>query len=155
MRLIASLWLLSGLPVAAADISSLSWLSGCWAYDDQDSGSGEYWMPPAGSTMFAVSRTVQDGRTVAFEYLRIAEDDDSSLTLFASPSGQLRAQFHLTSMTDTEIVFENPDHDFPQRIIYRLRDTDHLLGRIEGQNNGQTVAVDFPMTRMDCADFGS
>ena len=155
MRLIASLLLFSCLPVAAADISSLTWLSGCWASDDQDAGSGEYWTPPAGGTMLAVSKTVRDGRTVAFEYLRIAEDDEHSLTLFASPSGQLRAQFHLTGMTDTEIVFENPDHDFPQRIIYRLSDTDRLLGRIEGKNDGQTVAVDFPMTRVDCADFGS
>jgi len=155
VRLIAALSLLSSLPVAAADISSLTWLSGCWAYDDQDSGSGEYWMPPAGSTMLAVSRTVRDGRMVAFEYLRIVEDDEHSLTLFASPSGQLQAQFYLTSLKDTQIVFENLDHDFPQRIIYRLSDNDRLLGRIEGQTDGRTVAVDFPMTRMDCADFGS
>ena len=99
MRLIASILLLSSLPVAAANISDLTWLSGCWAYDDKDSGSGEYWMPPAGGTMFAISRSVRDGRTVAFEYLRIAEDDEHSLTLFASPSGQLQAQFYLASLT--------------------------------------------------------
>ena len=155
MRLIASILLLSSLPVAAANISDLTWLSGCWAYDDKDSGSGEYWMPPAGGTMFAISRSVRDGRTVAFEYLRITEDDEHSLTLFASPSGQLQAQFYLASLTDNEIVFENPDHDFPQRIIYQLRDSDRLVGRIEGQADGQAVAVDFPMTRMDCTDFGS
>jgi len=112
-------------------------------------------MPPAGGTMFAVSRIVQDGRTVAFEYLRIAETDTHSLTLFASPSRQQPAQFDLTSLTKTEVVFENPEHDFPQRIIYRLSDEDHLLGRVEGQSDGQLVAIDFPMTRVDCEDFGT
>ena len=155
MKLITAILFLISLPVATVNISNLTWLSGCWAYDDQDSGSGEYWMPPAGGTMLAVSRSVRDGRTVAFEYLRISADDEHSLTLFASPSGQSHGQFYLASLTDKEIVFENPEHDFPQRIIYRLRDNDRLLGRIEGQTDGQPVAVDFPMTRRDCMDFGS
>jgi len=155
VRLIAALLLAGSLPLAAADISQLTWLSGCWAYDGKDSGSGEYWMPPAGGTMFAVSRTVRDGRTVAFEYLRIAETDTHSLTLFATPSQQPPAQFDLASLTKTEVVFENPQHDFPQRIIYRLSDEDHLLGRVEGQSDGQLVAIDFPMTRVDCEDFGA
>ena len=55
MRLAAVLTLLIGLS-AVADVSRLSWLSGCWAYDDEEPGSGEYWMPPAGGTMIAVSR---------------------------------------------------------------------------------------------------
>ncbi|NCF72890.1 MAG: hypothetical protein GWP67_05230 [Gammaproteobacteria bacterium] len=155
MKLIIAILFLISLPVAAENISNLTWLSGCWAYDDQDSGSGEYWMSPAGGTMLAVSRSVRDGRTVAFEYLRISEDDEHSLILFASPSGQSQGQFYLASLTDKEIVFENPEHDFPQRIIYRLRDNDRLLGRIEGQSDGQPVGVDFPMTRRECKDFGS
>lgn len=154
MRRFLTLLLLAGLPVVAANVSQLSWLAGCWAYDGQETGSGEYWMSPAGGTMFAVSRNVRDGRTVGFEYLRIAETKEQSLVLFASPSGQSPAQFGLLSLTDAEVVFENPDHDFPQRIIYRLGDTDTLLGRIEGKSDGQDIAIDFPMTRTDCGELG-
>jgi hypothetical protein len=142
------------MPVAAADISSLEWLAGCWAYDGRDPGSGEHWMPPLGGTMFAVSRTIRDGQTVAFEYLRITQTGGDSLALFASPSGNEATQFDLVSLTESEIVFENPEHDFPQRIIYRLGDEDTLLGRIEGQSDGQPVAVDFPMSGVNCEDFG-
>jgi hypothetical protein len=46
-------------------------------------------------------------------------------------------------------VFENPTHDFPQRVIYR-REGDSLLGRIEGMTNGQQKAVDFPLKRVSC-----
>ena len=160
MRAVAILMLLSSLPAAAdtvtvaAGISSLSWLSGCWAYDGKDAGSGEHWMPPAGGTMFAVSRTISDSRTIAFEYLQITETDENSLALVASPSGQSPARFDLLSLGNNEVIFENPEHDFPQRIIYRLADDGALLGRVEGQAGGRPIAIDFPMTRTDCDGLG-
>ena len=154
MRALACLLLLASLPLAAADVSRLSWLSGCWAYDGRDAGSGEYWMSPAGGTLFAVSRTVRDGKTVGYEYLRIRETDAHSLALLASPSGQTPVEFDMVSLTDNEVVFENPNHDFPQRIIYRLVDKDTLLGRIEGKSDGQEIVIDFPMTRTNCGKLG-
>ena len=154
MKLVLSLLLLASPPLATADISRLSWLSGCWAYDGREPGSGEYWMSPAGGTMFAVSRNVRDGHTVAFEYLRISETEGQSLALFAIPSGQEPTRFEVLSLTENEVVFENPGHDFPQRIIYRLGDNGALLGRIEGNSEGREVAVDFPMTRTKCGELG-
>ena len=152
MRLAAILALLISLS-AAADISRLSWLSGCWAYDDEEPGSGEYWMSPVGGTMIAVSRTVRNSKTIAYEYLRIEETGEKSLALFASPSGQNTARFDMVSLTENEVIFENPEHDFPQRIIYRLNDEGGLLGRIEGQSGGRLKAIYFPMSRVDCESF--
>lgn len=154
MRLLCTLLILVGLPAAAADLTQLGWLSGCWAYDGSDSGSGEYWMHPVGGSMLAVSRTIKDDRTVGFEYLRIAEVDGESLALFASPSGKPAVRFNLIKLTDTEVAFENPHHDFPQRIMYSLGEGGALLGRIEGQSDGKPVAIDFPMTSVDCKVFG-
>lgn len=153
MRLIVLATLLISLS-AAADISRLGWMSGCWAYDDAEPGSGEYWMRPVGGTMFAVSRSIRDSRTVAFEYLRIEESAEGSLALFASPSGQSPARFDMVSLTNNEVVFENPEHDFPQRIIYRLAQDSRLIGRIEGQFNGRPKSIDFPMSRIDCDSLG-
>jgi hypothetical protein len=53
-------------------------------------------------------------------------------------------------MDTNEVVFENPEHDFPQRIIYRLIANGKLLGRIEGVVDGTERSADFPMTRSDC-----
>jgi len=140
------------LPVVAlpATIDDLAWLSGCWAAADQEPGSGEQWMPPAGGTMLGVSRSVHDGKTVAFEFTRIAEQDDGKLVFVASPSGQKTSSFSMTSISDREVRFENPDHDFPQRIIYRLISDEELLGRIEGTIDGTEKGVDFPMKKIDC-----
>ena len=38
-----------------------------------------------------------------------------------------------------EVVFENLEHDFPQRIIYR-RQGDLMVARIEGDGPGETKA---------------
>jgi hypothetical protein len=139
---------------AAADISRLGWMSGCWAYDDAEPGSGEYWMPPVGGTMFAVSRSIRDSKTVAFEYLRIEESGEGALALFASPSGQSPARFDMVSLTNNEVVFENTEHDFPQRIIYRLAQDSRLIGRIEGQSNGLLKSIEFPMSKINCDSLG-
>ncbi len=134
-----------------AGIDDLDWLAGCWAYEGRNAGSGEQWMAPAGGTMFGLSRTVSGGRTVAYEYLRIVEEEDGTLALIASPSGQATARFAMLSMAEREVVFSNPEHDFPQRIIYRLGDDGALLGRVEGIVDGQERAANFPMRRTRCA----
>ncbi len=88
----------ASLSANAADIEKLNWLSGCWSYDDREAGSGEIWMPPAGGTLFAISRIVNESQTVAFEYLQIKTTENESLTLVASPSGQLPASFNLLEL---------------------------------------------------------
>jgi len=135
---------------AFAGIDDLQWLSGCWRYDNEANGSGEYWMPPAGGMMLAVSRTVRTPRPTGFEFMRIAEISGNSLALFASPSGKPATQFDMKRVSAQEVVFENFAHDFPQRVIYRLKGERTLLGRIEGIRNGKTVGVDFPMQKIQC-----
>ena len=135
---------------AYADISDLRWMTGCWAATGQESGSIEQWSSPAGGTMFGFSRVVSNGKTVAFEYLRIVTEERGVIALIASPSGQETARFELKEMSENKVVFENPDHDFPQTIIYQLDVDENLVGRIEGSIDGAPRAADFPMKRMSC-----
>ena len=107
-------------------------------------------MAPAGGTMLGMSRTVKQGRTVEFEFMQIRTTDTGSLAFIAKPSGQDEATFPLLRLTDSEAAFENLQHDFPQRVIYRL-DGATLRARIEGMRNGSIRAMEFPMTRTACA----
>jgi hypothetical protein len=150
IRRLATLILLTPFLTAYADMSDLHWLAGCWSQDGREAGSVEQWTAPAGGTMLGISRLVSGGKTVAFEYLRIIEDEDGWIGLIASPSGQETARFQLVRRSEREVIFENPDHDFPQRIIYRLIDNGKLLARIEGEVDSKERTVDFPMTRMQC-----
>jgi hypothetical protein len=137
---------------AAAEVSvnDAEWMSGCWKFDGGQPGSGEYWTPPAGGSLFGISRTVRDGRTTAFEFMRIVETEDDDLILIASPAGQATTTFVLESLSDDEIIFTNPDHDFPQRVGYRRLPGPRLLGWIDGSINGQSRRIEFPMAAVDC-----
>ncbi len=152
MKKIVFLAVIGMIPVAALPgaIDDLAWLSGCWMSSNQEPGSAEHWMLPAGGTMIGMNRTVRGGKTVAFEFMRIVEQEDGGLEFIASPSGQNTTGFTMINVTNREVIFENPDHDFPQRIIYRLVSDEELLGRIEGTIDGVERAADFPMKKVDC-----
>lgn len=132
-------------------IDSLSWISGCWKQNDsakQRFGS-EHWMKPSGQSMIGMSRTVKKGKTVAFEFLRIIQDDTGIFYISRPSQNKEETSFKLVKSGANEVIFENPAHDFPQRIIYRL-DKTNLFARIEGTNNGKLIGIDFPMTKAKC-----
>jgi hypothetical protein len=149
-RILAGVILLILVSTAHGDLSALQWLAGCWTPDDRDAGSVEQWTSPAGGTMLGMNRIVSGGRSVAFEYMRIEVNKDNMVEFIASPSGQETARFKMVSMNENEVVFENPEHDFPTRIIYRLLSDGSLLGRIEGVDEGTPRTAEFPMTRAEC-----
>ena len=144
--------------VAAADAdpaAALAWLAGCWASEGGEPGSGEQWMSPAGGTLLGVSRTVAKGRTIAHEFMQIREVEPGRLAFIANPSGQAQATFPVKSVGERAVVFENPAHDFPQRVMYRLDGAGLLRARIEGVIAGKPRTEDFPMRRVRCENGGS
>ncbi|MFZ6644717.1 DUF6265 family protein [Undibacterium sp. TJN25] len=133
----------------AATVGDLDWLSGCWQSTGGEAGSEEHWLAPAGGSLLGVGRTVAQGNTVAFEFMRIQQQGDS-LVFIAKPSRKPEASFPMISLQGKKAVFENPQKDFPQRVIYQLKEDGSLLGRIEGLSDGRERAVDFPMQRKSC-----
>jgi hypothetical protein len=149
MKLATLLFLLATSAFAAdPTINDISFMSGCWAQVGREKGSDEVWLRPAGGVMLGMGRTVKKGKAVDHEFMQIREAN-GGLTFFANPSGQPGAEFSMLSLTKTKAVFENKEHDFPQRVIYELRG-ETLVGRIEGTENGRERGVDFPMTRAAC-----
>jgi hypothetical protein len=134
---------------AAADVQQLAWLSGCWKSEEGNRRSTEQWMNPAGDQMLGMSHTVVGTKTREFEFMRIVQEENSDIFFVAKPSGQKETRFKLTFVSDGEVRFENPEHDFPQRVIYR-RDGDQLVGRVEGTSGGKERMIEFPMRRISC-----
>jgi hypothetical protein len=93
---------------------------------------------------------VKNGETIEHEFLQIRRNSEGKIVYVAAPSGQSETSFVLTSASESSFTFENPDHDFPQRIIYRALDSGRLLVRIEGTRDGAVRGVDFPMQRIAC-----
>lgn len=131
-------------------LAALAWLAGCWAADPGEPGSGEHWLPLAGGTMLGIGRTVRNGRTVEHEFLQIRLDGEGRPVYVALPSRQKEASFVATHVGERTVTFENPQHDFPQRISYRALPQERMLARIEGPRGGVMRAIDFPMKRVAC-----
>ena len=127
-------------------IDSLSWLSGGWSGSMGKAKIEEYWTPAEGNTMLGVNRTIVDGKTVAFEFLRIEERADG-IYYVAHPGARSGTEFKLTRMTESEAVFENPDHDHPKIIRYRRDGRDSMVAQIEGNPGGKHVVQDFRYQR--------
>jgi hypothetical protein len=142
--------LASGAAAGEADIAKLAWLAGCWKNETAGPGSGEHWTPLAGGTMFGTSRTIKHGKTVEFEFMELRSLPDGKLAFVAHPSGRHTTTFPLLRIDATEAVFENQQHDFPQRVVYAREGETRLTARIEGMRNGAPRVVEFPMTRVDC-----
>jgi hypothetical protein len=151
MRYVIALWIAAQVAAAqpAAPIERLAWLAGCWEYASGERVVEEHWLAPRGHTMLSAGRTVQGEKLVEFEMVVIREQD-GRLAYESHPSGQPSAVFVSKTIGDNEVVFENLQHDFPQRIGYR-RDGDSLRAWIEGPRNGQTRRVEFPYGRVACA----
>jgi hypothetical protein len=98
--------------------------------------------------MLGVSRTTAGERTVAYEFIVLRADENGQISYVAKPSGQAEAAFKLVWVSATDVVFENLEHDFPQRISYVLQPDGSLLAAIEGTRNGQTRRVEFPYRRV-------
>jgi Domain of unknown function (DUF6265) len=130
-------------------VDHLGWLAGCW-----EMGSGarvveEQWTRPRGGVMLGAGRTMQGDSLVEYEQVRLLQRG-GRLVYAAAPSGQPPAEFESTAVTDTSVSFENPSHDFPQRISYRKVGADSLVARVEGMRGGKLRGRDFAYRRAAC-----
>ena len=135
-------------PPPAAEIDRLAFIAGCWTLTRPNGTKiEEQWLAPAGGAMLGVSRSVRDGKLREYEFVRILPAADGKLQFVAIPSGQAESAFPVKEIGDNTVTFENPQHDFPQRILYRLVDKDTLVAQIEGSVGGQARSADFPYKR--------
>jgi len=134
----------------AADVAALQWMSGCWRIDGREPGSGEMWTLPVGGTMLGVGHIVRKGQLSEYEYMRIERRADGGLAFVAKPSRQAEAEFRMTALTADGVTFENPAHDFPQRIAYRLEADGSMTARVEARKGDAMRGFTLVMRRADC-----
>jgi hypothetical protein len=123
-------------------LSDLAWMAGSWSGTARGIEMEEHWTAPKGNSMVGIHRDVGKGRTLVFEFLRIEQRGDEIVYL-SMPNGRSPATpFALKEVSGTRVVFENPAHDFPQRIIY-WKDGADLRARIEGTMKGKEAGEEW------------
>jgi hypothetical protein len=142
--IVAALILWANFAMQTPGIADVSWIAGDWQTPSGGrSQIEEHWTKPAGGSMMGMSRTVAGDKTVEFEYLRIEQRADGAYYV-AHPKGRCPGtDFKLTRASATEAVFENPQHDFPKRIIYRKTGDDSLTASIDAGEGTKSMSYAF------------
>lgn len=153
--------LLAGLPGitsaqaggAATDgaLEAAAWLAGCWRVESPDgqSAAEEQWMEPRGGLMVGMSRSIRGGEARGYELLTI-RDEDGTLVYHVVPSGQQPADFRVSDADDRRLEFVNPEHDFPQKIVYTRDGDDRVEAAVFGAVDDSKPAFAIPYHRVSC-----
>jgi hypothetical protein len=116
--------------LSAGELDRLRFLEGVWKGEAGNAALEERWTDGAGGIMLGVSRTLVPGKKAFFEFLRIEARPDGVFYV-AQPGGRPPTDFKLTEAAEGKAVFENPQHDHPKIIRYRLAG-DTLVAEVEG-----------------------
>jgi hypothetical protein len=131
----------------AVTLQDIAWLAGEWQIASPTRCVEEQWTAPSSNMLVGMSRTVTDGRTTSFEFMRIEARADG-IYYVAQPGGRPPVDFKLASDSATDLVFVNPGHaDRLKRVLYRRDEGDRLTARIEGENGGSAFAEDYSYHR--------
>ncbi|WP_312366803.1 DUF6265 family protein [Stenotrophomonas sp.] len=110
----------SAVTAAAAELASLDWLLGNWQRTGMAAGTSgaEHWRRQAG-VLEGEGRSYRQGELRFQERLRII-DEGGQLYYVADVAGNpAPVRFALVAQGVQSVVFENLQHDFPQRIAYQ------------------------------------
>jgi hypothetical protein len=102
-----------------ATVADLGWMRGHWV--TADGATEEDWTAPRGGVMLGTGRTIAGGALREYEFLRLQAGADGVPIYWASPNGVPPVGFRLTRPGPASATFDNPGHDYPQRIVYRRR----------------------------------
>ena len=131
-------------------IEKAGWLIGTWENKTAKGSLYETWSKTNDNEYSGKSYAVKEKDTIVFENIRIVQEQDG---LFYIPivkiqNDGLAVRFTIKIISETQLVFENPQHDFPQIISYTKIGMDSLVAEISGIKNGQERKQAFPMKRV-------
>jgi len=130
-------------------LGKAAWLIGSWGNTTPDGILTERWNKENDSVYLGESYFVVGKDTVFSESIQL-EESNGKLVYNVTVPGQNNGQatpFELTSSSDSQMVFENTKHDFPNKIKYNKINNDSLVAEISGMQKGKPATETFAMKR--------
>jgi len=132
-------------------LTDLTWLIGKWKMQGKESIIVEEWSSK-GSTMECRSYEVNGSDTILTETSTMSCIARKQVFTYHPVPGDLKnagqaINFVLISKDGSKFVFENKQHDFPQRVVYQMVSSNECHAWIEGEEHGKMNKVDFYYNR--------
>ncbi len=123
------------------------WLLGTWHTETPDGNLKELWSRKNDSTFLGQSYFINKKDTIHFETINLIEENGVLLyiTTIKGENQNLPTTFKFSETEENELFFENPKHDYPSKIIYRLKDSVNIDVTISGKQLGKSTSETFRM----------
>jgi hypothetical protein len=128
-----------------------TWLIGDWRQTTATAQNlVESWSQKNAATLIGRSVQITGVDTVLLENITIINRNDSLLYIPAVPNQNdgKPVIFFCTLQNDSLLVFENPEHDFPQKITYTKITADSVVAAISGVYKEQLRSRSFYMKKL-------
>lgn len=132
------------------NIKRMEWLIGTWEHRTSKGNIYETWQKTDSDKLTAKSYMVKDKDTIVFETIRIVKEQSSLfyIPVVKDQNSGTPIRFEGNKISETQFIFENKTHDFPQIISYTKMGKDSLKAEISGLRNGKHERRYFPMRRI-------
>lgn len=132
------------------ELQKAKWLIGEWEKKDSLGTLKEIWTTKDDSTYTGESYYFQNEKdTLHNEQIELVQEGEH-LIYKATVKGENNDEavpFQMTKDGDSLLVFENPKHDYPQKIEYKLLKNGSLVATISGKQRGKISSESYPMNR--------
>lgn len=129
---------------------SAAWLVGRWENNSTEGNLSEFWTKANDSTLLGESYFVIGKDTVFGEKVELKQRGNDFIyeARVAKQNDEKPVPFKLTKSSGNEMVFENPEHDYPNKIVYQKVSNDSLVAEIFGNKDGKAKSETFKMKRV-------
>ncbi|OCX52888.1 hypothetical protein BEL04_00730 [Mucilaginibacter sp. PPCGB 2223] len=143
--LLAVLLICSVAYAQSPGIKGLYLLAGKWEMKTKKGTIGESWKKMNANELQSTGYEIKGKDTTWLEKVQLIKKSDGIyyIPTVKNENGGKPVPFKLISSVNSEFIFSNPEHDFPQRVIYHLVKPDSLHAWIDGQYKGKYVKQDF------------
>lgn len=134
----------------ASTLDKIGWVLGYWEMVSPEGKVTESWVRTNDSVYSGIGKyTDTAGQTLTTEEISIVLRDGKLLyiPLVSNQNDGEPVIFSEVEFSDTMVVFENKNHDFPQRIVYVKQGEGKMLAYIEGEMNGEPARLEYPYTK--------
>ena len=130
------------------DISQFSFMEGKWVGTMNSMQMFEVWRPANGMLMNGQGGAVNGKDTIFSETLKIEQRGEELFYIPTVEDNNGPVDFKFTGLKNDSVIFESPQHDFPQRIVYFKNGDDKLYACIDGLDSGKYSIMEFIYTKV-------
>ena len=131
-------------------LEKMNWLIGNWENKMPEGLLTETWKKDNDSTFSGTSYFIINNKDTVHSETIILTQLNDELVYRPTVKGQNNDEpvdFKLSSESENTFSFENPKHDYPQKIVYKKVNETSLIATISGTQQGKKSSESYPMKK--------